>query len=138
MDRGPRSEDIFQFNAPFNKYYCFRISRSLLWPVQWNSRLMFIIIPPLFRLRDLSKTYGIVILEKLRPAVHGLDCEQSLFSQPSLSSAGLERAKWLRGKLASFPASSPASLWLLVFCHFARFPRSHDHPKGLLAVYAWV
>ena len=28
-----------------------------------------------------------------------LDCEQSLFSQSSLSSAGLERAKWPRGKL---------------------------------------
>ena len=30
-----------------------------------------------------------------------LDCEQSLFSQSSLSSAGLERAKWPRGKLES-------------------------------------
>jgi len=28
-----------------------------------------------------------------------LDCQQSLFSQSSLSSAGLERAKWPRGKL---------------------------------------
>ena len=28
-----------------------------------------------------------------------LDCEQSLFSQSSLSSAGLERANWPRGKL---------------------------------------
>ena len=28
-----------------------------------------------------------------------LDCEQSLFSQSSLSSAGLERAKWPIGKL---------------------------------------
>ena len=28
-----------------------------------------------------------------------LDCEQSLFSQSSLSSAGQERAKWPRGKL---------------------------------------
>ena len=28
-----------------------------------------------------------------------LDCEQSLFSESSLSSAGLERAKWPRGKL---------------------------------------
>ena len=53
-------------------------------------------------------------------------CEQSLFSQSSLSSAGLERANWPRGKLErgvkkgvppklnsqvppSFPAFSPAS-----------------------------
>ena len=60
-----------------------------------------------------------------------LDCEQSLFSQSSLSSAGLERANWPRGKLESFPSA---------FARFARFPRSRflrsrDHPKGLLAVY---
>ena len=40
-----------------------------------------------------------------------LDCKQSLFSQSSLSSAGLERAKWPRGKLER-GASSPR---LLVF-----------------------
>ena len=40
-------------------------------------------------------------------AAHRLDCKQSLFSQSSLSSAGLERANW------------------------PRFPRSHDHPKRL-------
>ena len=39
-----------------------------------------------------------------------LDCEQSLFSQSSLSSAGLERGNWPRGKPErAFPASSPAS-----------------------------
>ena len=37
-----------------------------------------------------------------------LHCEQSLFSQSSLSSAGLERAKWPRGKLER-GASSPPS-----------------------------
>ena len=62
-----------------------------------------------------------------------LDCEQSLFSQSSLSSAGLERANWPRGKLErGFPSA---------FARFARFPRSRfprscDHPKGLLAVYS--
>ena len=34
---------------------------------------------------------------------NSLDCEQSLFSQSSLSSAGLERANWPRGKLESSP-----------------------------------
>ena len=37
-----------------------------------------------------SRTYQLALV---------LDCEQSLFSQSSLSSAELERAKWLRGKL---------------------------------------
>ena len=38
---------------------------------------------------------------------------------------------------SSFPASSPTSARLLVFCRFARFarfPHSRDHPEGLLAV----
>ena len=46
-------------------------------------------------------------------------------SSVSLSSAGLERAKWPRGKLFLF----------FTFARFARFPRSLDHPEGLLAVY---
>ena len=41
-----------------------------------------------------------------------VDCEQSLFSQLSLSSAGLERANWPKGKL-----------------HFAQFPRSMTIPR---------
>ena len=47
-----------------------------------------------------------------------VDCEQSLFSQSSLSSAGLERANWPRGKLergASSPASPRLSLASLDF-----------------------
>ena len=48
-----------------------------------------------------------------------LDCEQSLFSQSSLSSAVL---------------ASPRLL-VFTFARFARFPRSRDHPEGLLAVY---
>ena len=42
--------------------------------------------------------------------------------QSSLSSAGLERAKWPRGKL------------FYTFARFARFRRSRDHPDGLLSV----
>ena len=46
----------------------------------------------------------------------GLYCEQSLFSQSSLSSAGLERAKWPRGKLERrLSCLPPASPRLLVF-----------------------
>ena len=59
-----------------------------------------------------------------------LDCKQSLFNPSSLSSAGLERAKWQRGK----PQISLAFLFF-TFARFARFPRSRDHPEGLLAVY---
>ena len=49
-----------------------------------------------------------------------LDCEQSLFSQSSLSSAGLAFARFARFPRSRFPRS--------------RFPRLRDHPKGLLAV----
>ena len=60
-----------------------------------------------------------------------VDCEQFLFSQSSLSLAGLERAKWPRGKL-----EVPLRLGFLFFlARFARFPCSRDHPEGLLAVY---
>ena len=41
--RGLKSEVIFRLNAPFN---CFRTSRSLLWPLKWNSRLLFVIMTP--------------------------------------------------------------------------------------------
>ena len=51
-------------------------------------------------------------------APESTDCELSLFSQSCISSAGLERANWPRGKLC-----------------FARFSRSRDPPEGLLAVY---
>ena len=79
-----------------------------------------------------SRTYQLALV---------LDCEQSLFSQSSLSSAELERAKWLRGKLErggkklsrllpSFPLAS-----LFFFTRFAWFPCSCDHPEGLPAVY---
>ena len=64
------------------------------------------------------------------------DCEQSLFSQSIQDSAGLERAKLLRGELErerphpSFPLGG-----LLFFVRTARFPPSRDlHPEGLLAV----
>ena len=40
-NRGPWSEGIIRFNAPF---HCFRTSRSLLWPLKWNSRLLFVIM----------------------------------------------------------------------------------------------
>ena len=59
-----------------------------------------------------------------------VDCEQSLFSQSSLSSAGLERAKRPRGKL-----ELPLGFLFFFFARFARFPCSRDHPEGLLAVY---
>ena len=59
-----------------------------------------------------------------------VDCEQSLFSQSSLSAAGLERAKRPRGKL-DLPSASCFSF----FARFARFPCSRDHPEGLIAVY---
>ena len=53
----------------------------------------------------------------------------------NLSSAGLERANWPRGKLErgcllpSFPSA---------FARFAWFPRSRDHPEGLLTVYKYL
>ena len=58
-----------------------------------------------------------------------LDCKQSLFSQSSLSWAGLQRAKWQRGKL-----QSPLSFLFFTFARIARFPHFHDHPEGVLAV----
>ena len=71
-----------------------------------------------------------------------LDCEQSLFSQSSLSSAGLERANKLGrgGKKRGSPSKSPPPFpppphFPSTFARFARFPSSRDHPDGLLAVY---
>ena len=69
-------------------------------------------------------------IENTLMGIEIVDCEQSLFSRSSLSSAGLERAKWPRGKLErggkkrvppSFPASSRASPQLLVF-YFRSLP----------------
>ena len=37
---------IIRFSGPF---YCFRTSKSLLWPLKWNSKLLFLIVPPVFR-----------------------------------------------------------------------------------------
>ena len=45
-----KSEVIIRLNAPFN---CFRTSRSLLWPLKWNSRLLFVIMTPCFCLNGL-------------------------------------------------------------------------------------
>ena len=66
----------------------------------------------------------------------------------SLSSAGLERAKWPRGKLERGetgetlgetpfppPPQLPLGFLFFTFARFARFPRSRDYPEGLLAVY---
>ena len=77
------------------------------------------------------------------PSDSPIDCEQSLFSQSSLSSAGLERANWPRGKLEKGERERLLSRLLpsfpSAFARFARFPRSRfprsrDHRKGLLAV----
>ena len=35
-----KSEFIIRLNAPF---HCFRTSRSLLWPLKWNCRFLFVI-----------------------------------------------------------------------------------------------
>ena len=48
--RGPWSEGIIRFNAPS---HCFRTSRSLLGPLKWNSRLLFVIMTSLFHVSDL-------------------------------------------------------------------------------------
>ena len=40
-----KSEVIIRLNAPF---HCFRTSRSLLWPLKSNSKLLFVIMTPLF------------------------------------------------------------------------------------------
>ena len=69
-------------------------------------------------------------MKKVKLFLFFVDCEQSLFSQSSLSSAGLERAKRPRGKL-----ELPRRLLVFFFARFARFPCSRDHPEGLLAVY---
>ena len=53
---------------------------------------------------------SIQLTANLRSGPILVDCERSLFSQSSVSSAGLES-------------------------EYARFPRSRDHPEGLLAVY---
>ena len=67
------------------------------------------------------------------------DCEQSLLFKSSQGSAGLERAKLPRGELErqreappQFPLGWPC--FFFFFVRIARFPRSHDHPEGLLAV----
>ena len=44
--RRPMGESIIRFNGPF---HCFRTSRSLLWPLKWSSRLLFVIWPPVPR-----------------------------------------------------------------------------------------
>ena len=54
-----------------------------------------------------------------------LDCEQSPFSQSSLSSAGLERGK----------PQLPLGFLFFPFARFARFPRSRYHPEAPRAVY---
>ena len=77
-------------------------------------------------LRQLSFWYRVLSCEPTNYesvhtwVIHLLDCEQSLFGQSSLSSAGLERANCAR-----FPSS-------------LALPRSRDHPKGLLAVYTFA
>ena len=38
-----KSEVIIRLKAPFN---CFRTSRSELWLLKWNSRLLFVIMTP--------------------------------------------------------------------------------------------
>ena len=45
-----KSEVIIRLNAPF---HCFRTSRSLLWPLKSNSRLLFVIMSPFFYLSGL-------------------------------------------------------------------------------------
>ena len=72
-----------------------------------------------FHIKKKSIIISIVLVKFL--TIVRLDCEKSLFSQSSLSLAGLERANWPRGKLEtggkkrvpqvppSFPAFSPAS-----------------------------
>ena len=40
-----KSEFIIRLNAPF---HCFRTSRSLLWPLKWNCRFLFVIMTPCF------------------------------------------------------------------------------------------
>ena len=72
---------------------------------------------------DSLRCFAGVLWGTLLPVM--LYCEQSLFSQSSLSSAGLERAKW------------PFFLFYF-FARFARFPCSRDHPEGLLAVYCYL
>ena len=69
-----------------------------------------------------------------------IDCEQSLFSESSQGSAGLERAKFPRGELErererphpSFPSAD--LVFFFFFGSHLSIPRSHDHPEGLLAV----
>ena len=65
-----------------------------------------------------------------------LDSEQSLFSQSSLSSAGLERAKWPRGKLERVSARL-----LVFFFRSLRWISSLAWPSWGTAsslAYAWV
>ena len=69
-------------------------------------------------------------MKKVKLFLFFVDCEQSLFSQSSLSSAGLERAKRPRGKLELL-----RRLLVFFFARFARFPCSRDHSEGLIAVY---
>ena len=103
----------------------------------WDRSFPFISETSNFRL--LFMTSGRSALFLLQLTI--IDCEQSLFSQSSQGSAGLERANFLRGELererGPAPVSPRLTLFFLFFFFFvciARFPRSRDHPEGLLAV----
>ena len=103
----------------------------------WDRGFPFISETSNFRL--LFMTSGTSALFLLQLTI--IDCEQSLISQSSQGSAGLERAKLPRGELErererphpSFP-SADLVFFFFFFVRIARFPRSRDHPEGLLAV----
>ena len=101
----------------------------------WDRSFPFISETSNFRL--LFMTSGRSALFLLQLTI--IDCEQSLFSQSSQGSAGLERANFLRGELERERGPAPVSprltlffLFVFFFVCIARFPRSRDHPEGLL------
>ena len=80
----------------------------------WDISFPFISETSNFRL--LFMTSGTSALFLLQLTI--IDCEQSLFSQSSQGSAGLERANLLRGELERERGPAPVSSWLALFFSF--------------------
>ena len=80
----------------------------------WDISFPFISETSNFRLLFMTSRTSALFLLQLTI----IDCEQSLFSQSSQGSAGLERANLLRGELERERGPAPVSSWLALLFSF--------------------
>ena len=107
-------------------------STSVLWRIVFITKLKWLHVDCMYcceftsvfcqQSNPVTRSLSVEGIVKVHFTCLNVDCEQSLFSQSSLSSAGLERAKWPRGKL------------FFTFARFTRFPRSRDHASWRTAL----